>query len=94
MLTRQSTRPSARVGLADQLFRRARLTQVADDAERRAGAGTSELDAGGVAAADDDLRTLGGEHPGGGEPDPARRAGDDANSVGEPQIQGELAYSP
>ena len=57
-------------------------------------AGTSELDAAGVAAADDDLRTLGGKQLGGDEPDPARRAGDDANSVGEPQIQGELAYSP
>ena len=93
-MTRQSTRPSAARRLADELFRRARLSQVADDAERGAGAGTSELDAAGVAAADDDLRTLGGKHLGGDEPDPARRAGDDANSVGEPQIQGELAYSP
>ncbi len=81
-------------GLADQLFRRARLAQVADNAERRPGAGPSELDAAGVATADDNLRTLRGKQLGGDEPDPARRAGDDANSVGEPKIQGELAYSP
>ena len=93
-MTRQSTRPEGSRRLADQLLRRARLCQVADDSERRTGAGASELDPAGVAAANDDLRTLGDEHLGGDEADPARRAGNDTNSVGEPQIQGALAYSP
>ena len=74
-------------GLTNELRGRIGSGEVARDVQRLPHARRA------AAAARDDLRALLGEHPRDGAADPARRAGDDADAIAEPEIHGRLAYS-
>ena len=75
-------------GLANELRGSIRICKVAGHVQ---GLADSRCTA---ATARDHPRPLLGEHPRDGAADPARRAGDDADAIAEPEIHGRLAYSP
>jgi hypothetical protein len=50
------------------------------------GLGARLLDAPDIATAHDDAGAFGGEHPRGGKPDPAGRAGHEAHPIAHPEV--------
>jgi hypothetical protein len=63
------------------------MRKVSGDAERGSRLDPGPLDTLWIASADDDLRSLVGEHARRREPDAACRAGDDADPIAEVELQ-------
>ena len=82
-------RPDFRLDAREDLGGRLRSREIDRDPERGAGFRLGGLDPLFASAGDDDARAFLREEPRGLEPDPGRRAGDEADAVFEPEAHGQ-----